>query len=346
MEDAELLRRITRFIQLKLVSNVGLTLVAVLGYLSQPDGALLIAFLVLLADTAFIWPYWLLARRGHGRPATYVTLGLSAVNMAVGVHLAGGFGTALSAMYALLVLAGGLVTGSEVGPVVVAGLCTLAYLFVAGIEYLGIVPSYVEMSLAPSIALAAVTGILVSIWGTALISRVFLRTVKAATKGLRRIAATERERTTENARLLAEREETLAQQSRLIETVQKLFVPIVPLMEGVVAFPLVGYIDRERANRILDNLLNEVARQRPRVVLLDVTGLAGVDQVTVDCLDCIVQGVRLLGAKVVLVGIQAALAETMAGLGLDATRVTVQRDMQSGIAHVLAQTRRMEAGGW
>jgi rsbT co-antagonist protein RsbR len=336
MEDAGLMRRIANFIRLKLIVNIGLILLAVLSYLSRPGTFFLLALLVLIADTAFIWPYWLLARWGHGRMATYASLALSAVSLAAGIHLAGGFGTALDAIYVLLVLAGGLVTESEEGFVIVAVFSTLVYLFVIGIEH-SIVLFPVDVLPTIPLALTAVGGMLISIWGTAFISQVFLRTVKAATVNLRHIAAVERERAAENARLLAEREEALAQQSRLSKMVHELSAPIVPLMEKVIAFPLVGHIDKERARYVMDNLLDEVARRQPRVVLLDVTGMTSANQVAVNCLAQMAQGVRLLGAEVVLVGIRAALAETMVDLGLDATQVTIRRDMQSGIAHVLAQ---------
>lgn len=345
-EDDGTMRRIARFIRLKLVVNAGLTLAAAWGYLSQPDTVLLLGVLLLLADTAFIWPYWLLTRRGRGGMATYASLSLSAATLAVGVHLSGGFATAPGAIYVLLVLAGGLITWSEAGPIIVAGISTAIYLFLAGIEYFGSIPSYGEgppaASFAP-LALIAVAGILASIWVAALVSRVFLRTVKKVEVDLQLIVAEERERAAENARLLAEREGTLAQQSRLIETVRELSTPIVPLMEGIVALPLVGHMDEIRAHRILDSLLNEVARRRPRAVLLDITGLASVDRVAVEHLAQMAQGVRLLGAKVILVGIRAALAGVMADLGLDATQVTARRDMQSGIAYALARADRTKA---
>ncbi len=342
MEEADLIRRIANFIRLKFMVNIGLILLVVLSHLNRPATFFLLALLVLIADTAFIWPYWLLARWGYGRMATYASLGLSAVSLAVGIHVAGGFGTALDAIYVLLVLAGGLVTESEEGFIIVAVFSTLVYLFGIGLEY-SIVPPPVDVLPTIPLALTAVGGILISIWGTAFISQVFLRTVRAATANLGHIAAVERERAAENARLLAEQEEALAQQSRLSKTVHELSAPIVPLMEGVIAFPLVGHIDKERARYIMDNLLDEVARRQPRVVLLDVTGMASANQMAVNCLVQMAQGVRLLGAEVVLVGIRAALAETMADQGLDATQMTIRRDMQSGIAHVLAQADRARA---
>jgi anti-anti-sigma factor len=343
MEQAGLSRRIARFIQLKIVANIGLALLAGLGYLSQPDTVLWIAFAVLLADTAFIWPYWWWTRRGRGRMATYVSLGFSALGLAVGIHLIGGFGTALSAIYVLLVLAGGLVTGSEVGPVIVAGFSTLIYLFVTGVELLGLVPLCGEVSVDAPRSLAAAMGLLGSIWGVALISRVFLRTVNTVTADLRQVVTIEQERAAENARLLAEREETLAQQSRLLETVHELSTPIVPLMEGIVVLPLVGRLDEARAHRILDDLLREVACQRPRSVLLDLTGVGGIDQTAVEHLAQIAQGVRLLGADVILVGVRAALAEELANLGLSTAQIAAQRDVQSGIAFALSRTEQAEA---
>jgi anti-anti-sigma regulatory factor len=343
MEGAGLVRRIARFIQLKIVVNVGLVLAAGLSYLNQPDAALRMVLMVLIADTAFIWPYWWCARRGHGLWATYASLGFSALELAMGLHLSGGFVTALSAVYVPLVLAGGWVTGSEVGPVIVAGFSTLVYVFVVGVEYLGIRPPYGAGSLDATPALTAALGLLASVWGTALISRAFLRTVRAATADLQHRVTTEQERAAENARLLSGCEETLAQQSRLLETVHELSPPVVPLMEGIVALLLIGHLDEARAHRILDDLLNEVARRRPHSVLLDLTGIGSVNQVAVDHLAQMAQGVRLLGAEVILVGVRATLAEELADLGFDTTQITMRRDIQSGMALALSQTGPVKA---
>jgi rsbT co-antagonist protein RsbR len=340
-QDAGLVKRIVWFIRLKLVANAGLALVSVSSYLSQPTPILLAALLVLASDTAFVWPYWLLVRRGYGRGATCVSLCLSAVSLAVGVHLTGGFGNALGAIYSLLVLACGLVTGSVAWSVALAGFSTAVYLFVAGIEYLEILPYVGAPSPAP-IALGMVAAVLISIWGTTLASGVFLRALRATSADLYRIAILKKKHAAENARLLAEQEEALARQARLLETVYELSTPIVPLVEGAIALPLVGHVDQVRAHRILDELFDEVARRRPRVVLLDLTGMVGADKVVVEHLTQIVQGVRLLGAEVMLVGVRAALAEKLADLGLDASSVTTQRDMQSGIAFVLAHSEQRE----
>ncbi|OQY26058.1 MAG: hypothetical protein B6I34_00655 [Anaerolineaceae bacterium 4572_32.1] len=340
MEYADLRERIRRFIRLKLVTNTVLLLGAVAGYLVRPGLDLLVVLAILGADTVFIWPYWLLTRRERGQAATYLSLSLSALALAATIHLAGGFGSALAAIYTLLVLAGGLITGAEAAPLIVACFCTAIYLSLAGLEYFGLVSDYRAIFPDTLFAASALGGTLASIWGTALVSRVLLHTVRAVTADLRRAALQERKRAAENARLLAERRETLAQQNKLLETVRELSAPIVPLMEGIVALPLVGHMDKERAHRILDKLLDEVARRRPRTVLLDLTGMAGLDQVAVEHLAQMAQGVRLLGAKVLLVGVRSDLAETMADLGLDAGQVSTQRDMQSAIAHLLAQSEQ------
>lgn len=132
-----------------------------------------------------------------------------------------------------------------------------------------------------------------------------------------------------------EMREALEQVQRSSATIREMSVPVLPVASGVLALPLVGAIDRERAQLIRDDLLAAVHRQRARAVLLDVTGVASIDTYVASVLMDLIRSVRLLGAETILVGIRAENAQAMAGLGLDFRSVATRRDLQSGLEHVL-----------
>jgi PAS domain S-box-containing protein len=123
-----------------------------------------------------------------------------------------------------------------------------------------------------------------------------------------------------------------AQQAALRE----LSTPIIPLTDDVVAMPLIGAIDSNRAQQVIETLLAGVAASRATTAILDITGVQVVDTQVGNALLRAAQAVRLLGARVVLTGIRPEIAQTLVGLGLDMGAITTRATLQSGIAFALA----------
>ena len=128
------------------------------------------------------------------------------------------------------------------------------------------------------------------------------------------------------------RETILAEQHREI---MELAAPIIPVHEGVLLMPSVGAITAERAAHIIEALLDGIARQRSQAVITDVTGLGAADETATDYLLRAARAARLPGARVILVGISAALAVTFAKAGADLGGITVLGDLTSGVEHAL-----------
>jgi anti-anti-sigma factor len=108
-----------------------------------------------------------------------------------------------------------------------------------------------------------------------------------------------------------------AEQQRLIELVHALELPVMSIGNGTLAVPLVGDLDSRRAANIQGRLLAEVAQQRARVVVLDVTGISVLDTAVAQQLMRTAQAVRLLGARTLLSGIRPDVARTLVELDVD-----------------------------
>ncbi|HJZ46841.1 MAG TPA: GAF domain-containing protein [Roseiflexaceae bacterium] len=133
----------------------------------------------------------------------------------------------------------------------------------------------------------------------------------------------------ENARLFQE----------LRRTIAELSAPLLPVAEGVMVLPLIGQIDAERAERILEQVLAAVVARQADRLLIDVTGLATVDAQVVAQLLKIVRAAALLGARSSIVGISAALAKTAVSLDLGMHELTTYRDLRSALAGILGHSR-------
>ncbi|EYF07700.1 PAS domain-containing protein [Chondromyces apiculatus] len=124
------------------------------------------------------------------------------------------------------------------------------------------------------------------------------------------------------------------------EALRELATPLVPLAEGVIAMPLIGSIDAERAGQILEVLLEGVSAQRARMALLDVTGVRTMDETVAEALLRAARAAQLLGAEVVLTGLGPGIAQALVALGVDFGGITTLRSLQEGIRHALGQGRR------
>ncbi|NUQ79272.1 MAG: PAS domain S-box protein [Polyangiaceae bacterium] len=151
------------------------------------------------------------------------------------------------------------------------------------------------------------------------------------------------------ARDISERKRIEAERARLEEALKKqaramleMSTPLVPVGEGIVAMPLVGAIDRGRAQQILQELLRGIAAHRASVAIVDVTGVAGVDTEVAGAIVRAVQAARLIGARVILTGIRPEVASTLTSMNIDLEGVVTRATLKSGIAFAQAL---LEGGG-
>jgi rsbT co-antagonist protein RsbR len=117
--------------------------------------------------------------------------------------------------------------------------------------------------------------------------------------------------------------------------IRELSTPIIPVHTGVLVLPLVGAIDSYRAGQIMEALLEGIGREQADVVIIDITGVPMVDTGVGNYLLQAARAARLLGSRVVLVGISAEIAQTIVQLGVDLSDITTHADLQAGIAYAL-----------
>ncbi len=132
-------------------------------------------------------------------------------------------------------------------------------------------------------------------------------------------------------------ERTMASLEARLEEIREMGSPVLPLWKGVLLVPLIGTIDSERARRTIDRVLEGTAARRARVVILDITGVPLVDTAVANALVQTAQGVRLLGATPVLVGMRAEVAQTIVSLGVDLSGIVSRAGLQEGLTYALEQ---------
>jgi anti-anti-sigma regulatory factor len=284
---------------------------------------------VVIAGAAYV-----LSRAGHARTGAILI-----VCGAILLALYSGYVRGTVTVAAMLLVPGILFAGVAVGG--------HAGVIAAVVEFVLYIALTVALSLGwlPHAAqdLSPLTGLVLVGANLALLALVLWQTLRAQDSFLQR--AEDRGRALEalandKDRLVAElqaREET---QRRLVETVRELGSPVIPLSTGIIAMPLIGAVDEERAHQVIGALLQGVAAHRARVAIVDITGVPVVDTAVAEALLRAGQGVRLLGAELVLTGIRAEVARLLVGLGLDLAGVVTQATLQEGLDYALQSERR------
>ncbi|HEY7641046.1 MAG TPA: STAS domain-containing protein [Steroidobacteraceae bacterium] len=131
------------------------------------------------------------------------------------------------------------------------------------------------------------------------------------------------------------REQIIArQQEELIE----LSTPVVQLWEGVLALPLIGTLDSERTQVVMENLLERLVATGSSIAVIDITGVPTVDTLVAQHLLKTVSAAQLMGADCIISGIRPQIAQTIVHLGIDLSAVATKASLADAFA--LALKRR------
>ncbi|NJN66643.1 MAG: PAS domain S-box protein [Chloroflexaceae bacterium] len=125
---------------------------------------------------------------------------------------------------------------------------------------------------------------------------------------------------------------------------RELSTPLIPITDSVLIMPIIGTIDSQRAQQVMETLLMGVAQHQAELVILDITGVSVVDTQVANAFIQSAQAVRLLGAQVMLTGIQPQIAQTMVQLGVNLRGIVTRTTLQAGIAYALSDSRHNGQG--
>jgi rsbT co-antagonist protein RsbR len=110
------------------------------------------------------------------------------------------------------------------------------------------------------------------------------------------------------------REEVIQrQQDELLE----LSTPVVTLWQGILALPLIGTLDSNRTQVVMENLLETIVATGAQIAIIDITGVPTVDTLVAQHLLKTVSAARLMGADCIISGIRPQIAQTIVHLGVE-----------------------------
>ena len=125
-----------------------------------------------------------------------------------------------------------------------------------------------------------------------------------------------------------ERERVIRQQQ---DSIRELSTPVLQVRERLLILPIIGVLDSLRARQLTEQLLRGIRTHRAKVVVIDITGVAEIDEVVANHLVRTVDASRLMGAGVIITGLSSEIAETLVTIGVDLGKMNTVGDLQGGI---------------
>jgi rsbT co-antagonist protein RsbR len=132
------------------------------------------------------------------------------------------------------------------------------------------------------------------------------------------------------------RDEVIIRQQREIA---ELSTPVVKLWDGILALPVIGTLDSQRTQVVMENLLQAIVDEEADVAIIDITGVPTVDTLTAQYLIKTVAAARLMGADCIISGIRPQIAQTIVHLGVE-LNVTTKATLADAFSIALRQAGR------
>ncbi|HEY4304786.1 MAG TPA: STAS domain-containing protein [Gemmatimonadaceae bacterium] len=112
----------------------------------------------------------------------------------------------------------------------------------------------------------------------------------------------------------------------------ELSTPVVKLWDGVLALPMIGTLDSNRTQIVMESLLQRIMETGAEIAIIDITGVPTVDTLTAQHLLKTVTAARLMGAECIISGIRPQIAQTIVHLGVELTGVTTKSTLADALA--------------
>lgn len=131
------------------------------------------------------------------------------------------------------------------------------------------------------------------------------------------------------------REEVIQRQQ---EEMLELSTPVVKLWDGVLALPMIGTLDSQRTQVVMESLLQRIVDTGSEIAIIDITGVPTVDTLVAQHLLKTVTAIRLMGADAIISGVRPQIAQTIVHLGLDLQGIVTKANLADALALALKRT--------
>ncbi len=138
---------------------------------------------------------------------------------------------------------------------------------------------------------------------------------------------------------IQEQQKTILQQQ---EDLLELSSPVSKVWDNILILPVIGTLDSQRTQVMMENLLQKIVDTGCTISILDITGVPTVDTQVANHLLKTVTAARLLGAECIISGISPAIAQTIVHLGIDLSSIRTKATLQDAMIFAMKQNKRAD----
>jgi rsbT co-antagonist protein RsbR len=113
--------------------------------------------------------------------------------------------------------------------------------------------------------------------------------------------------------------------------INELSAPVVPIQDGMAILPLIGSIDSERTQHLLNNVVPRISELKVECLIMDFSGIVTINTEVATLLFNIYDILGLLGIKIIATGIRPDLAARVVRDGIDFSTVKTYATVKQAI---------------
>jgi rsbT co-antagonist protein RsbR len=140
---------------------------------------------------------------------------------------------------------------------------------------------------------------------------------------------------------IKEQQKTIVKQQ---EDLLELSSPVTKVWDNILILPVIGTLDSQRTQIMMENLLEKIVKTGCTYSILDITGVPTVDTQVANHLLKTVTSARLLGAECIISGISPAIAQTIVHLGIDLSAIKTKATLQDAMIFAMKQNKQLVDG--
>lgn len=130
------------------------------------------------------------------------------------------------------------------------------------------------------------------------------------------------------------REEVIMRQTSEINEIS---TPVIRVWDGILALPIIGTLDSERTQVVMESLLQEIVNTGSSIAILDISGVPTVDTLVAQHLIKTVNATRLMGAECIISGIKPEIAQTIVHLGIDLQGIQTKASLAAALKYAFGK---------
>ncbi|MFC7786424.1 PAS domain S-box protein [Rossellomorea sp. GCM10028870] len=133
---------------------------------------------------------------------------------------------------------------------------------------------------------------------------------------------------------ITEKKEREKKQSEMVAEINELSATLVPLLDDIAVFPIVGKVDEEKARLLLDIIPAKVRKQNVNQVIIDFSGVYTLDQFVTDALFKITSVLALLGVRSIITGLRPEMAMCAINQNIELSSIPTFATVKDALAYM------------